>query len=143
METSLLTGIPLEKMNELSQGTMVENLGIVYTEVGHDYLVGTMPVDERTKQPYGLLHGGASAAFAETLGSMASVCLINPDTQNIVGIEINATHVKKATHGHVTGRATLISRSRKTHVWDIRITNEEGALVCMSRLTVMVIPRTL
>lgn len=142
METSLLNGMTLEEMNKLSLGTMVENLGIRYTEIGRDYLAGTMPVDERTKQPYGLLHGGASVAFAETLGSMASICLINPETHGIVGTEINATHVKKATQGHVTGRATLISRSRKMHVWEIKITNDEGALVCISRLTVMVISRT-
>lgn len=141
MEKSKLTCLTLEKMNELSKGTMVEHLGIVYTALGDNYLEGTMPVDDRTKQPYGLLHGGASAAFAETLGSMASVCLVNSETHNVVGIEINATHVRKATGGHVVGRATLISRTRKLHVWEIRITRPEGDLVCISRLTVMVIPK--
>lgn len=128
-------------MNELSRGTLMESLGIIYTEVGPDYLAGIMPVDERTKQPAGLLHGGASAAFAETLGSMGSMSLINNETQAIVGIEINATHVRKATSGIVSGKATLISRSRKLHVWEIKIINEEGSLVCISRLTVMVIEK--
>lgn len=141
MKPEFVSGLSLGKMNELSRGTLVENLGIVYTELGKDYLVGTMPVDNRTKQPLGLLHGGASAAFAETLGSMASLGLVNPETHYIVGIELNATHVKKVTGGHVTGKASLLSRSRKLHVWEIRITNEEGALVCISRLTVMVIPK--
>lgn len=141
MEPNLLSGITLEKMNALSKGTMVENLGIVYTEIGKDYLVGTMPVDQRTTQPAGLLHGGASAALAETLGSMASLSMINLETHTIVGMEINASHIKKATSGFVTGKASLISRSRKIHVWEIRITNEDGALVCISRLTVMVIPK--
>lgn len=141
MEPALLTGMTLEKMNELSKGTLVEHLGIKYTEIGPDYLVGTMPVDNRTKQPAGLLHGGASAALAETLGSMASMSIVNNDTHHIVGIEINATHVRKATSGFVTGKATLISRSRKLHVWEIKITNEDDALVCISRLTVMIIPK--
>lgn len=136
--TSTMT---LDEMNRLSKGTLVENLGIIYTEQGEDYLMGTMPVDERTRQPLGLLHGGASAAFAETLGSMASLTLVNPETHSIVGIEINATHVRKATSGIVTGKATLVSRSRKLHVWDIRISNKEGQTTCISRLTVMVITK--
>lgn len=139
MENKIHAPITIDQMNELSKGTMVEHLGIKYIEAGKDYIIGTMPVDARTKQPAGLLHGGASAAFAETLGSMASWCLINHETHAIVGIEINATHVKKATEGIVTGKASLISRSRKLHVWDIKITNDNGDLVCVSRLTVMVI----
>ncbi|HLN52327.1 MAG TPA: hotdog fold thioesterase [Lentimicrobium sp.] len=141
MEQNFLPGITLEQMNTLSKGTMVENLGITYTEIGKDSLTGTMPVDHRTIQPAGLLHGGASAALAETLGSMASLSMINTDTHTIVGIEINASHIKKATSGVVTGKAVLISRSRKIHTWEIRITNEDGALVCISRLTVLVIPK--
>lgn len=142
MENTLLSGMSLDQMNDLSKGTMVEHLGIKYIEIGYDYLVGTMPVDGRTKQPFGLLHGGASAAFAETLGSMASASMVDPTTHTIVGVEINATHVKKAKSGTVTGRATLISRSRKLHVWEIRITNSDGELVCVSRLTVMVITKS-
>jgi 1,4-dihydroxy-2-naphthoyl-CoA hydrolase len=116
MENQLYTGMTLDSMNALSQNTLVDNLGIKYTEAGSDYLIGTMPVDNRTKQPLGLLHGGASAAFAETLGSMASLNMVNPETHSIVGIELSATHVKKATHGLVTGKASLISRTRKLHV---------------------------
>jgi 1,4-dihydroxy-2-naphthoyl-CoA hydrolase len=141
MESTLLCGFSLEQMNALSKGTLVENLGIQYTEIGKDYLIGTMPVDNRTTQPAGILHGGASAALAETLGSMASLSMINLETHTIVGTEISASHLKKVNSGIVTGKATLISRSRKIHVWEIRITNDQGALVCISRLTVMVIPK--
>lgn len=142
METTLLSGMTLSQMNDLSKGTMVEHLGIIYTEIGYDYLVGTMPVDGHTKQPFGLLHGGASAAFAETLGSIASASMVDPATHTIVGVEINATHVKKAKSGLVTGRASLISRSRKLHVWEVKISNSDGELVCVSRLTVMVITKS-
>lgn len=142
METTLLSGMSLSQMNDLSKGTMVEHLGIIYTEIGYDYLEGTMPVDGRTKQPFGLLHGGASAAFAETLGSMASASMVDPHTHTIVGVEINATHVRKAKSGLVTGRASLISRSRKLHVWEVKISNSDGELVCVSRLTVMVISKS-
>jgi 1,4-dihydroxy-2-naphthoyl-CoA hydrolase len=131
----------LAELNALSVGNMGEHLGIEFTETGDDYLCGRMPVDHRTKQPMGLLHGGASAAFAETLGSVGSVMLVNPETHSIVGVEINANHLRKVTEGYVYGRATLVLRSRKLHVWDIRITNEENELVCLSRLTVMVLER--
>jgi 1,4-dihydroxy-2-naphthoyl-CoA hydrolase len=131
----------LVELNALSVGNMGEHLGIELTETGDDYLCGRMPVDHRTKQPMGLLHGGASAAFAETLGSVGSVMLVNPETHSIVGVEINANHLRKVTEGYVYGRATLVLRSRKLHVWDIRITNEENELVCLSRLTVMVLER--
>lgn len=131
----------LAELNALSVGNMGEHLGIELTETGDDYLCGRMPVDYRTKQPMGLLHGGASAAFAETLGSVGSVMLVNPETHSIVGVEINANHLRKVTEGYVYGRATLVLRSRKMHVWDIRITNEENELVCLSRLTVMVLER--
>jgi len=137
----MLTTIPLETMNALSEGTLMQQLGIVYTEIGPDYLCGTMPVDHRTKQPAGLLHGGASAALAETLGSMGSLSLVDTNRQAIVGIELNASHVRSVTEGLVHGKATLVSRSRKLHVWDIRITNNAGKLVCLSRLTIMVIEK--
>ena len=131
----------LEQMNAFSAGNMGEHLGIEFTDAGEDFLCGRMPVDHRTKQPMGLLHGGASAAFAETLGSMGSVMLVNPETHAIVGIEINANHLRKVTDGYVHGKAVIVSRSRKLHVWEIRITNEENQLVCLSRLTVMVLER--
>lgn len=133
--------ISLAEINSHSAGNMVGHLGIEFTDLGDDFLSGRMPVDQRTKQPMGLLHGGASAAFAETLGSMGSFMLVNPETHHVVGVEINANHVRKATEGYVYGTATLVSRSRKLHVWDIRITNEEKELVCLSRLTVMVLER--
>lgn len=128
----------LEAINALSKGTLMEQLGIVYTDFGPDYICATMPVDHRTIQPAGLLHGGASVALAESLGSMGSVVLLkNPNA--IVGIEVNANHVRKATAGKVHGRATLIVRSRRLHVWEIKIHNDDNELVCLSRLTIMVI----
>ena len=131
----------LDELNGLSVGNMGEHLGIVLTEAGDDYICGKMPVDHRTRQPMGLLHGGASAAFAETLGSVGSVMLVNPESHTIVGVEINANHLRKVTEGFVYGKAMLVMRSRKLHVWDIRISNEENELVCLSRLTVMVLER--
>lgn len=131
----------LAELNALSAGNMGEHLGIELTEAGEDYLCGKMPVDFRTKQPMGLLHGGASAAFAETLGSVGSLMLVNPETHTIVGIEINANHLRKASRGFVYGKASLLMRSRKLHVWEIKITNEENDLVCISRLTVMILER--
>jgi len=133
--------LTLAELNSLSEGNMGEHLGIEFTEAGEDYLCGKMPVDYRTKQPMGLLHGGASAAFAETLGSVGSVMLVNNETHTIVGVEINANHLRKVTDGYVYGKATLILHSRKLHVWDIRITNKDNELVCLSRLTVMVLER--
>lgn len=129
----------LAELNALSVGNMGECLGIEFTEAGDDYLCGRMPVDHRTRQPMGLLHGGASAAFAETLGSVGSVMLVNPETHSVVGVEINANHLRKVTGGYVYGKATIVSRSGKLHVWDIRITNDNNELVCLSRLTVMII----
>ena len=137
----MLTKMTLDEMNALSTGTLMEQLGIVYTQIGPDYLCGTMPVDHRTRQPAGLLHGGASAAFAETLGSMGSMSIIDLKKQAIVGIEINANHIRKATQGLVTGKATLIMRSRKLHVWEIRIHNDNNDLICLSRLTIMVLEK--
>lgn len=131
----------LEEMNAMIPGTLMESLGIVFTEYREGYIRGTMPVDHRTIQPAGLLHGGASAALAESLGSMGSLALINRDCQAIVGIEINASHLRKATSGIVTGEAELLARSPRLHVWDIRITDEKQRLICRSRLSVMVIDK--
>lgn len=131
----------LEKIQEMCKGTMCEHLGMVFTEVGDDYLVATMPVDHRTKQPAGLLHGGASVALAESLGSIASaLCLKGRETMP-VGIEINANHLKSATSGFVTGRCTAIRRGQSLHVWNIEIRNDKNELVCVSRLSVMIVPR--
>ncbi len=128
-------------LNEIGKNTMVEHIGIEFTEIGDDYIAAKMPVDHRTVQPMGLLHGGASVALAETLGSVASAISVDPEKYHCVGLEINANHIKSMTSGYVYGKASPIHLGKKTHVWDIRITNEEGELVCISRLTVAVIPK--
>jgi uncharacterized protein (TIGR00369 family) len=131
----------LDQLNSLSKNTLAEALGIEFTEVGDRYLCGRMPVDGRTHQPMGLLHGGASVALAETLGSVGATLQIDPARQACVGLEINANHLKSVRHGFVYGRATAIHIGRKTQVWDIRITTEGGELVCISRLTIAVLDR--
>jgi 1,4-dihydroxy-2-naphthoyl-CoA hydrolase len=128
-------------MNKLGEGTMGDFLGMIFTEIGPDFIKGTMPVDERTRQPYGLLHGGASAAFAETLGSVASTLVIDHSRYYCVGLEINANHVRSASKGVVTGICKAVHLGRTTHVWDIRIFDEREKLVCISRLTVAIIQR--
>jgi 1,4-dihydroxy-2-naphthoyl-CoA hydrolase len=137
----MLKQVLLNDLNAMNKGTLMQHLGIEYTELGSDYICGRMPVDHRTKQPAGLLHGGASAALAESLGSIGSVLMTDPETQAIVGIEINANHLRKVKEGYVYGKATLIANSRKLHVWEIRISDERQRLVCLSRLTVMVIEK--
>ena len=124
----------------MSQGTINENLGIEFVEIGDDYLVAKMPVDKRTVQPMGLLHGGASVVLAETLGSLASVLLIDDiSKQAAVGLEINANHLRPATSGFVYGTVKPIKIGRRTHVWQITIRNEEKKEVCISRLTTMIV----
>ena len=120
---------------------MSEYLGIEWLEVGDDFLKATMPVDHRTKQPYGLLHGGASCVLAETVGSMASAMVVDHSKFVCVGLEINANHVRSAREGRVTGVASPLHLGSNTHVWDIKIYDEVQKLVCISRLTVAVIPR--
>jgi len=131
----------LDELNQFSRNTLVEHLGIVYTAVGEDWLQGTMPVDSRTHQPYGLLHGGASVVLAETLGSMAGNLCVNPDTHMCVGLEINANHLRSLRSGIVTGTARAVHIGRSTHVWQIHIENESGKPVCISRLTLAVVAR--
>ena len=121
-------------------GRLLEPLGIVFTELGPDYLRGTMPVDARTHQPFGLLHGGASVALAETLGSTAGGLCVGPD-EGVVGIEINANHLAGVREGLVTGTARPLHVGRSTQVWEIRIEDAEGRLACVSRLTLAVIRR--
>ena len=121
--------------------TMVEHIGIVVTEIGDDYVRGTMPVDARTHQPYGLLHGGASVALAETLGSLGAMMCADAKTHLAVGLDINANHLRGVTDGIVTGTARAIHVGRTTQVWEIRIEDENGKLVCISRLTLAVVPR--
>ncbi len=128
----------LDALNAQSRGTAMEPLGIVFTEIGHDYLRATMPVDARTHQPYGLLHGGASVLLAETLGSTGGMLCVG-EGQGVVGIEINANHLRGVRSGTVTGTARAVHVGRSTQVWDIRIEDDAGRAVCVSRLTVAVI----
>lgn len=130
----------LARLNGWSANTMMETLGIRITAVGDDWLTGSMPVDSRTHQPYGLLHGGASVALAETLGSTAAMLTLDPEKELAVGLDINANHVRGVRSGTVTGTAKALHIGRTTQVWEIRIENEEGALVCISRITMAVIP---
>ena len=133
--------IRLTDLQEFSKNTMVDHLGIEFLELGEDYIRAKMPVDRRTHQPMGLLHGGASLALAETLGSVASSIIIDMEQFFCVGLEINANHVKSARSGFVYGKASPIHLGKKTHVWDIRIVNDRNELVCISRLTVAVIKK--
>jgi len=126
---------------ELGNGTMAEHLGIEWTEVGPDFLKARMPVDHRTKQPYGLLHGGASCVLAETIGSVASAMVVDHAKFYCVGLEINANHIRSAKEGVVTGTATPLHLGATTHVWDIRLHDNNEKLICVSRLTVAVIKR--
>ena len=136
----LRSDISLDALNGWSEGTLMQPLGIRFTEIGADYLRGTMPVDARTRQPYGLLHGGASVALAETLGSTAGGLCVE-EGQGVVGIEINANHLRGVREGVVTGTARPLHVGRSTQVWEIRIEDEAGQLVCISRLTLAVIRR--
>jgi 1,4-dihydroxy-2-naphthoyl-CoA hydrolase len=132
--------VDIDALNARARGSMVENLGIVVTEAGEDWLRGTMPVDARTRQPYGLLHGGASVALAETLGSMAGGLCVDMTREAVVGLEINANHLRAVREGTVTGTARALHVGRSTHVWEIRIENEAGKPVCISRITLAVVP---
>jgi 1,4-dihydroxy-2-naphthoyl-CoA hydrolase len=123
------------------ENTMIGHLGIEMLELGDDFLKARMPVDRRTHQPYGLLHGGASVALAETLGSYGAGLCIDPLKQAVVGLEINANHIRAVRQGWVTGTARPLHIGRTTHVWEIRITDETDKLVCISRLTMAVLER--
>lgn len=133
--------LSIQQISQLSRGTMDEHIGIEWLEIGDDFLRARMPVDHRTTQAYGLLHGGASCALAETVGSIASALVIDPGQNQCVGLEINANHVHSATGGFVTAVATALHLGKSTHVWDIRITNDNNKLVCISRLTMAIIPK--
>lgn len=126
----------------MNDKTMGHHIGISFSEVGPDFLKATMPVDHRTQQPYGLLHGGASCVLAETLGSVASAMVIDPEKFICVGLEINANHVRSARSGFVTGTCTPIHIGASTHVWDIKIHDEREKLICVSRLTVAILKKT-
>jgi 1,4-dihydroxy-2-naphthoyl-CoA hydrolase len=132
----------IEALNALLPGTAPGNLGIRIIEQGADFLRATMPVDERTKQPFGLLHGGSSVLLAETLASLAGYLCLDPDAgQQAAGIEINANHLRAVTEGTVTGTARPIHLGRATQVWEIRIEDEKGRLACISRMTAAVVGR--
>jgi 1,4-dihydroxy-2-naphthoyl-CoA hydrolase len=128
--------ITLDQVKERSKDTLMEHLGIEYLEIGEDYLKARMPVDSRTRQTAGILHGGASAALAETLGSIAAAMCIDREKKRIVGIEINANHIRPVSAGWVTGITTPIHVGTTIQIWEIRIYNEQEKLVCISRLTV-------
>lgn len=134
--------VTVTDVQKLGINTMLEHLGIEITEIGSDFLCGTMPVDHRTHQPMGLLHGGASAVLIESLGSIGSSLMVDLKTQSIVGIEINANHLRGVRSGTVTGRAQLVHGGRTTHVWQVNITDENDKLVCTGRLTVLVVPQS-
>ncbi len=131
----------LDQFKAMRRNTLIETLGIEVTEIGDDYVRGTMPVDARTHQPYGLLHGGASVALAETLGSIAAMLCIDPARDVTVGLDINANHLRAVTSGLVTGTARPLHVGRSTQVWEIRIEDPAGKLVCISRLTMAVVPK--
>lgn len=133
--------ISLEDARIRSKGTMIEACGIEITAHGSDWVQGRMPVDERTRQIYGILHGGASCVLAETLGSWASAMVVDQSNFQVVGLEINANHVRTVSKGYVEGVARPLHLGRTTHIWDIRISNPEGKLVCVSRLTTAVVAK--
>lgn len=133
--------LSLTDFSNIGKATMSEHIGIAFTELGADYLKATMPVDHRTNQPYGLLHGGASCVLAETLGSIASAMVIDTEKFICVGIEINANHIRSARSGIVTGITRPIHIGASTHVWDIKIYDEREKLVCVSRLTVAILKK--
>ncbi|MBO9635691.1 MAG: hotdog fold thioesterase [Chitinophagaceae bacterium] len=133
--------LKLEDIHYLRGSNMAEHIGLEFTELGPDFLKARIPVDHRTNQPYGILHGGASCVLAETLGSIGSAMVIDTERFICVGLEINANHIRSVSEGHVTGTATPIHLGRSTHVWDIKLHNDQAQLICISRLTVAILPK--
>ena len=131
----------LKKMTEFNRNTMATNIGLELTDIGDQYVCGKIPVDNRTIQPYGLLHGGASVALAETLGSIAGNLQVDQKKEMVVGISINANHLKSVKDGWVYGKAVPIKIGSSIHVWSIQITNESNEMICISRLTLAVIAK--
>lgn len=133
--------VPLEEVNALNKNTMMEVLGIECVEIGEDFIRSRMPVQSATKQPMGLLHGGASAALIESIGSMGSALILDLTKEAPVGLEVNANHVSSATDGHVIATGRVVHAGRRTHLWQVDIHHEEtGKLICTGRLTIMVVP---
>jgi 1,4-dihydroxy-2-naphthoyl-CoA hydrolase len=131
----------LDEAKQIVAGTMIEHIGIEITEIGEDFLKGTMPVDHRTVQPMRILHGGASVTLAETLGSLAATMIIDNEKKFCVGLDINANHIRAAKAGLVTGIAKPVHLGSSTQVWSIEITDDEGRLVCISRLTMAILDK--
>lgn len=131
----------LDRINQVGKNTMIELLDIKFTAIGDDFVEATMPVTSRVHQPDGVLHGGASMVLAETVGSVASYVLLDSKNFFVRGIEINANHTKSIKEGMVTARAEFIHKGRTTQVWDIRIRDEEGNLICASKLTTIALPK--
>ena len=131
----------LERLNgQMNKGTIDDHLGIRYTEVGNDYIVGTMPADQRTFQPYGIVHGGANVVLAESLGSVAGVHVVDISKNRCLGQEVSATHLRPVSSGLVTGTARPIHLGRRSHVWEIRLENDQGKLSCLCKLILAVVP---
>ncbi|MBS1597669.1 MAG: hotdog fold thioesterase [Bacteroidetes bacterium] len=131
----------LDYLQSFEQDTMNNHIGIEFTEIGDDYIKARMPVDHRTRQAYGILHGGASVALAETVGSVGSVLIVDPSKYYCVGVEINANHIRSIKEGFVIAKATPLHLGSSTHVWDIKITDEAEKLICVSRLTVYILKK--
>ena len=131
-----------KKLNEISKNTMLTNLGILFTEIGSNYIVAKMPVNSTTSQPMGILHGGASVTLAESIGSIGSHLMIDSSKESAVGIEINANHVGSAYSGNVIGKGTIIHRGKTTHIWNIELKDENDKLISVSRLTVMILKKS-
>ena len=133
--------ITLDDIRDFGKETMAYHLDMQWEEIGDSHLKLSMPVDEKTRQPYGILHGGASCALAETIGSVASALVIDREKFICVGLEINANHVRSAKDGKVTGHCTPLHLGKSTHVWDIKIYDDTEKLICISRLTVAILPK--
>ena len=131
----------LQMCSHFSKNTLMETLEIVFTDAAEGFLEATMPVTPRVHQPMGLLHGGASVALAESVGSAASIMFINPEIQEVRGIEISANHLRSKREGQVTGTARIIHKGRSLHLWEVKITDEEGKLISLCKITNMVLPK--
>lgn len=131
----------LEVMNQMGMNNMIGNLGIKFIDVAEDSISATMPVNENTKQPLGLLHGGATVALAESLGSMGSAMMVDLKTKTVMGIEVNANHLKAVGSGMVTAVGTIVHRGRSTHVWDVRVMDEKGNTTAICRITNLVVDK--
>lgn len=131
----------LEHCNNWCRNTLMDTLEIEYIDAGEDFLTAKMPVNSRVHQPMGLLHGGASAALAESVGSAASIMFVNPEKQEVRGIELSANHLKSKREGTIFGTAKIVHQGRSIHLWEIRITDENGSLISLCKLTNMILPR--